>query len=82
MVAESDVGPCPHCNSPLEPGSIGFASGLLWSREPLKSWQSLFFVAPAFGEIVLGSLLSTPWLRSRPGYRCTRCGALVVHSDS
>ena len=76
-----EIGPCPHCQSRLEPGYLGFASGLFWSRERLKGWQSLFFLAFPHGQFVVGNLLSTPWLQSRAAHRCTGCGALVVPAD-
>ncbi len=74
-----DVGPCPHCGSELEPGEIGFASGVFWSPGGIRGWQRILPVAG--GRFVLGILVSTPWLRSRPAHRCTACGALVVPTD-
>ena len=77
----SSLGPCPHCDSELEEGYLGFASGLFWSRHALKGWRSLFPVALSFGEFVVGSLASTPWFRTRPAHRCSVCGALVIPAD-
>lgn len=75
-------GPCPHCQSQLEPGYLGFASGLFWSAKRLKRWQSLFPIALSYGQFVVGSLGSTPWFRSRAAHRCTGCGALVIPTDA
>ncbi len=77
----SDIGPCPHCQSHLEPGHLGYTSGLFWSRERLGGWQSLFFLAFPYGQYVVGNLASTPWFRSRAGHRCTGCGVLVIPAD-
>jgi len=76
-----DIGSCPHCGSQLEPGHLGFASGLFWSRKPLKWWQSIVFFAFAYGELVVGGIGSTPWFRGRSGHRCIGCGVLVIPSD-
>ena len=81
MVGEP-IGPCPHCQAPLEPGYLGYASGLFWSRDRLNWWQSLIFVALRHGRFVVGSFGATPWFRRRAGHRCTICGALVIPSDS
>ena len=80
-MADETIGRCPHCHSELERGYLGFASGLFWSRDRLTWWQSLFFFAFAHGSFVVGSLLSTPWFRSRAAHRCSVCGALVIPSD-
>lgn len=79
---QDDVGLCPYCQAQLEPGYLGFTSGLLWSRERLNWLQSLFFVAAlSLGQLVIGSLGTTPWFRYRAAHRCTVCGALVVATD-
>lgn len=75
------IGPCPHCESQLEAGYLGFGSGLFWSRSHLNWWQSIFLFAFSYGEFVVGSLMSTPWFRSRAAHRCTACGALVIPTD-
>jgi hypothetical protein len=75
------IGPCPHCQSQLESGHLGYASGLFWSRQRLNWWQSLFFFAFFYGQFVVGNLASTPWFQSRAGHRCTGCGALVIPTD-
>ena len=74
------IGPCPHCQSQLESGHLGYASGLLWSRQRLNWWQSLFFFAFSYGQFVVGNLATTPWFRSHAAHRCTGCGALVIPS--
>ena len=75
------IGPCPYCEAQLESGHLGFASGILWSRQRLNWWQSIFFIAILYGQFVVGGLGSTPWFRSRSAHRCTDCGALVVPAD-
>jgi len=77
-----DPGLCPHCQSPLEPGYVGFSSGLFWTTRRLKGWQSVLPVALSYGRYVVGNLLSTPWLQSRAAHRCTSCGALVLPTDA
>jgi hypothetical protein len=72
------IGPCPYCQSQLEPGYLGYASGLFWSNRRLKWWQSFFFSAIPHGLFVLGSLASTPWFRSHAAHRCVGCGSLAV----
>ncbi len=76
-----DLGPCPHCDSELEAGYLGFASGLFWSRRRLEGWRSLFPFALSRGRFVVGNLTSTPWFRTRAAHRCSRCGVLVIPAD-
>jgi len=81
METTPSPGPCPRCGATFEMGYLGFGSGLFWSRERLRGARSLFFLAGAFGEWVVGSFLSTPWLRSREAHRCSGCGALLIPTD-
>jgi hypothetical protein len=74
----TQIGQCPYCQSQLESGSLGYASGLFWSSQQLKWWQSIFFIALAYGRFAVGSLASTPWFRSHAGHRCVGCEALVI----
>ena len=76
-----ELGRCPHCDSQLEPGHLGFASGLFWSAHEIVGWRSFFPVALRYGRFVVGSLLSTPWFRTRSAHRCPACGTLVIPSD-
>jgi len=80
-MAGETVGPCPHCHSRLESGWLGFSSGLFWSRDHLAWWESLVPLAFRRGRFVVGGFGCTPWFRSRHGYRCVGCGALVVRGD-
>ena len=75
------IGQCPYCQSQLESGYLGYASGLFWSSQRLNWWQSLFFFAFSYGRFVVGGLLSTPWFRSHAAHRCVGCGALVIPTD-
>ena len=75
------LGSCPRCDSQLEAGYLGFASGPFWSVREIIGWRSLFPFVLRHGQFVVGSLLSTPWFRTRSAHRCRGCGALVVPAD-
>ena len=76
-----DIGKCPYCQSQLESGYLGYASGLFLSRQRLRWWQKLFFFAFSYGKFVVGNLWSTPWFRSYAAHRCVGCGALVIPAN-
>ena len=78
---DQTLGPCPYCGSQLEPGHLGFSSGLFWSRNRLNWWQSIFLFAFSYGEFVIGNLVSTPWFKDRSAHRCSSCRVLVIPTD-
>lgn len=77
----SEPGRCSQCDSELEPGYLGLASGLFWATQQIVGWRSFIPVALRNGRFVVGSLLSTPWLQTRSAHRCPECGILVIPSD-
>lgn len=75
------IGSCPYCRSDLEPGHVCYRSVLFWSRDRLNWWQRLLFETFPFRQLVAGSLITTSWLGTRPGHRCTGCGAVLIPTD-
>ena len=69
---------CPGCGATLEPGFIGYFSGIVWSENELVGWRRLIPFVFIFARFIIGNVGSTPWIRSRAAYTCRDCGTLVV----
>ncbi|MCG6947365.1 MAG: PF20097 family protein [Acidobacteria bacterium] len=69
---------CPDCGGTLEPGFIGYFSGIMWSDTELAGGQRLIPFVFGFARFIIGTVASTPWIRSRAAHRCPACGTLVV----
>ena len=74
-------GRCPDCGGALEPGHVGFASGILWFNAEPKGWNRFFPFALKVGRSVVGNWTSTPWYRIRQARQCPRCETVVVRGD-
>jgi rubredoxin len=69
---------CPDCGTTLEPGFIGYFSGIVWSENELVGWRRLIPFVFGSAHFIIGNLGSTPWIRSREARKCRDCGMLVV----
>ena len=69
---------CPDCGATLDPGFIGNFSGVMWFEKEVVGWRRLIPFVFASAHFIIGSVISTPWIRSRAARRCRDCGTLVV----
>ena len=73
---------CPECGAALEEGYIGYFSGIVWHEEELMGLQRLIPFVFSAAHFIIGTITSTPWIRSRQARRCRSCGTLVVPASS
>ena len=69
---------CPQCGASLEPGFISYFSGIMWHEHAIVGWRRLIPFVFGAAHFVIGSIASTPWIRSHEAGRCPACGTLVV----
>ena len=81
-MTEKRLAPCPECGSALEEGFIGYFSGIMWHEEQLEGLQRTIPFVLGAADFILGSVVSTPWIRSRRASRCRACGTVVVPGSS
>lgn len=69
---------CPECDGVLGDGFIGYFSGIVWSENDPAGLRRLIPFVFGATRFVVGSLTSTPWVRSRTARKWRDCGALVI----
>lgn len=77
-MSDNQDGSCPDCGAPLEPGFIGYFSGIVWGDNEPVGWRRLAPFVFGSAHFIIGNWTSTPWVRCRAARRCRSCGTLVV----
>jgi hypothetical protein len=73
---------CSLCGTALEDGFLSYASGAVWHRTKPRGWRRMFWSAYTSGEIVFGSVVSSPVVSSVPALRCPSCAAVIIPGKS
>jgi hypothetical protein len=66
----------------LEEGFVGYFSGVMWHQERIEGLQRMIPFILSTADFIIGTVVSTPWIRSRRASRCRDCGTLVVPGSS
>ena len=77
-MSDSHEARCPQCRATLDPGFVGFFSGIMWSDGEPTGWRRLIPFVFGSARFIIGNLTSPPWIRCRAAHRCSHCGTLVI----